>query len=67
MLYSYSFLSFVFINKYPVVENRKNQQTGVLSGFDIQRGLKRENSVSMLPYPNEMCVCILCLMKNVTN
>ena len=33
MLCSYSFSSFVFINKYPVVENRKNQPTGVLSGI----------------------------------
>ena len=33
MLCSYSFSSFVFINKYPVVENTKNQPTGVLSGI----------------------------------
>ena len=29
MLCSYSFSSFVFINKYPVVENRKNQPCSI--------------------------------------
>ena len=41
MLYSYSFSSFVFINKYPVVQNRKNQQKLFYQTFESQRGLNR--------------------------
>ena len=42
MLFSYLFSSFVFIDKYPEVENRKNQQTGVQVS-EVFKSIQGEN------------------------